>query len=224
MRLQKWAVAAVLSVVSAVPAWAWPVNVSVGASTLGLGIQASTALIPGTLDLAVGINRLSKTRTGVYNSSNNSIPYSGNMRLETIPILFNYFPFHGVFRFTGGAMINENQVSAYTSSANATYVINGTTYPGSAVGTFTGRVTYRRVAPYFGIGWGSKAARERGFSMGFDVGVLFTGSPNVQLSASNPNNVSGLAANVAAAQANANAKASSYKMWPVIGLRLGYDF
>jgi hypothetical protein len=60
--------------------------------------------------------------------------------------------------------------------------------------------------------------------MGFDIGVLFTGSANVQLSASNSANNSTLASNVAAAQAQANARASRYKLWPVVGLRLGYDF
>ena len=38
-------------------AFAWPVNISVGASTLGFGVQAATAIIPGTLDVAVGLNR-----------------------------------------------------------------------------------------------------------------------------------------------------------------------
>ncbi|WP_297362168.1 hypothetical protein [Acidiferrobacter sp.] len=205
-------------------AYAQPVNISVGASTLGLGVQISTALIPGTLDLAVGINHLSESRSGTYTSSNNSIPYHATLRLQTIPVLLNYYPFAGVFRITGGAMVNENRVSAYSFDPNGTYVINGEPYPGTAVGTFTGTMTYRRIAPYLGIGWGSKAARHSGFSMGFDVGVLFTGSPQVQLSASNPTDNATLASDVAAAQASANARASSYKLWPVIGLRLGYAF
>ncbi len=218
------ALATLVGGIVAVPAGAHPVNVSVGASTLGYGVQVSTALIPGTLDLAVGINHLSESRSGTYASSNNSIPYQGNVRLQTIPVLFNYYPLSGAFRFTAGVMINENRVTAYSSDPTGNYVINGQPYSGSTVGTFTGLATYRRLAPYFGIGWGSKAARHPGFSMGFDIGVLFTGSANVQLSASNSANNSTLASNVAAAQAQANARASRYKLWPVVGLRLGYDF
>ena len=217
-------VVALAGAVMAVPAYAQPVNVSIGASTLGLGVQVSTALIPGTLDLAVGINHLSESRTGTYTSSNNSIPYHATLRLQTIPVLLNYYPFAGVFRITGGAMVNENRVSAYSFDPSGNYVINGQSYPGAEVGTFTGTMTYRRIAPYLGIGWGSKAARHLGFSMGFDVGVLFTGSPDVQLSASNAGTVPGLSKNIAAAQANANSRASSYRLWPVIGLRVGYDF
>ncbi len=218
------ALAVLVGAVVAVPAGAHPVNLSVGASTLGYGVQVSTALIPGTLDLAVGINHLSQSRSGTYTNSNNSIPYQGTMRLQTIPVLFNYYPFSGVFRITGGAMINENRVTAYSSDPTGTYVINGHSYLGAEVGTFAGKATYRRLAPYLGIGWGSKASRHSGFSMGFDIGVLFTGSPNVQFSASNASANPRLASDVAAAQAQANARASRYKLWPVIGLRIGYDF
>ncbi len=216
--------AALVGAVMVVPADAQPVNVSIGASTLGLGVQVSTALIPGTLDLAVGINHLSENRSGTYTNSNSSIPYHATLRLQTIPVLLNYYPFGGVFRITGGAMINQNRVTTYSYDPTGTYTINGHQYNGSEVGTFSGKVSYRRIAPYLGIGWGSKAARQTGFSMGFDVGVLLTGSPNVQLSASNPTNDPTLASDVAAAQARANARASSYKLWPVIGLRIGYDF
>ena len=228
MQWQKLTVAVgsimVFGMVGMSEAWAWPVNVSVGASTLGEGAQISMALIPGTLDLALGLNYLNESRSGVYNGSNSSIPYTANLRLKTIPILFDYYPFQGAFRLTGGAMINENQVLALSNDPTGTYIINGHTYSGAQVGTFTGQITYRRVAPYAGFGWGSKAARDSGFSMGFDIGVLFTGSAQIQLSASNSTSNSTLATDVAKAQANANARASSYKLWPVLGLRLGYAF
>ncbi len=205
-------------------AWAWPVNVSVGASTLGLGVQVATAIIPGTLDAAVGLNRYDNSRAGTYTSNGDNIPYTGSLRMETIPVLLDYYPFHGAFRVTGGMMINENDMSAVASGGSGTYTINGDTYTAQQVGTFTGKIGWRRVAPYLGIGWGSKAARQSGFSMGFDLGVLVTGSPEITLHASNPGNNAQLASDVAAAQAKANNRASSYRFWPVIGLRVGYAF
>lgn len=48
----------------ATPALARPVNLSVGVSTLGLGVQASTPIIPGSLDLAVGLNHFSYNHNG----------------------------------------------------------------------------------------------------------------------------------------------------------------
>lgn len=205
-------------------ALARPVNLSVGVSTLGLGFQVSTPIVPGTLDIAVGINHYGLTHAGTYNKSGTSIPYTASVRLQTIPILLNYYPFQGVFRVTGGVMINQNQITANASGGNGYYTINGDTYPAQEVGTLTGRITYPRLAPYLGIGWGSKAARQSGFSMGFDLGVLYTRSPIVTLNASNPQNNAQLTQDVAAAQATANQKASAAKIWPVIGVRIGYDF
>ncbi|MDA8361486.1 MAG: hypothetical protein M0Z44_05755 [Gammaproteobacteria bacterium] len=60
--------------------------------------------------------------------------------------------------------------------------------------------------------------------MGFDVGVLVTGSPQVTLNASNPTGDAQLTSDVAAAQAKANNQASWYRFWPVIGLYVGYAF
>ena len=212
------------SLLAAPAAYAWPVNVSVGASTLGLGVQVAAALIPGTLDAAVGFNHTTFTRSGNYTSNGDDIPYNGNLRLQSIPILLDYYPFHGVFRITGGVMVNENDVSAVAGGGSGSYTINGDTYSAQQVGTLTAHVGWRRVAPYLGIGWGSKAARHSGFSMGFDVGVLVTGSPQVTLAASGAATDTQLASDVAAAQAKANSQASSYRFWPVIGLRVGYAF
>ena len=50
-------------------AFAWPVNISVGASTLGFGVQAATAIIPGTLDVAVGLNRFNYAKSGTYQNT-----------------------------------------------------------------------------------------------------------------------------------------------------------
>ncbi len=205
-------------------AFAWPVNVSVGASTLGFGVQVATALIPGTLDAAVGLNRFNYSRGGTYTSNGDDIPYSGNLHFQTIPVLLDYYPFHGVFRITGGMMVNQNDISAVAGGGSGNYTINGDTYTAQQVGTFTAHVGWHRIAPYLGIGWGSKAARHSGFSMGFDVGVLMTGSPDVTLNASGSASDQQLANDVAAAQAKANSQASSYRFWPVIGLRVGYAF
>ena len=212
------------SLLTAPAAFAWPVNVSVGASTLGFGVQVATALIPGTLDAAVGLSRFNYNRSGIYTSNGDDIPYSGNLRFQTIPVLLDYYPFHGVFRITGGMMVNQNDISAVASGGSGTYTINGDTYTAQQVGTLTAHIGWRRIAPYLGIGWGSKAARHAGFSMGFDVGALVTGSPHVTLTASNPTDNTQLASDVAAAQAKANNQASSYRFWPVIGLRVGYAF
>lgn len=223
MSISAAAVAAVV-VCCLAPAFARPVNVSIGASTLGFGVQVATPVVPGTLDIALGINHFSYNHSGTYTQNNSAVPYDGALRLQTIPVLLDYYPFHGVFRLTGGVMVNQNEFNLVASGGSGSYTINGDTYPASEVGTFTGKVAWRRVAPYLGIGWGSKAARHRGFSMGFDLGILYTNSPTVTLSASNPTHNTQLARDVATEQAKANQKAAALRFWPMIGIRVGYDF
>ena len=66
-----------VSLLTAPAAFAWPVNVSVGASTLGFGVQVATALIPSTLDAAVGLNRFNYNRGGIYTSNGDDIHIAG---------------------------------------------------------------------------------------------------------------------------------------------------
>ncbi len=216
-----------LAVCCLAPVYARPVNISVGASTLGFGVQVATPIVPGTLDIALGINHFSYNRSGTYTKNNSAIPYNGTLRLQTIPVLLDYFPFHGVFRLTGGVMVNQNDFNLVANGGNGTYEIDGYQYTASGDSTFTEQVKWRRFAPYLGIGWGSKAARHTGFSMGFDLGVLYTDSPAVTMSASGYVPAAGaptLQTAVAAEQAKANQSASSLRFWPMIGIRVGYDF
>lgn len=205
-------------------AFAWPVNVSVGGSTLGLGVQVATAIVPGTLDVRAGFSYATFNGNARFSSGGNDIPFTGSLRLQGIPILLDYYPFHGAFRLSGGMVVNENDLTAVASGGSGTYTINGDTYTAQQVGTLTGKLGWRRIAPYIGIGWGMKAARHSGLSMGFDLGVMFTGSPTVSLHSSNPTNNQQLAKDVAAAQATANSKVSPVRYWPVIGLTFGYAF
>ncbi|HET9122624.1 MAG TPA: hypothetical protein VFN52_03885 [Acidiferrobacteraceae bacterium] len=216
--------AALFTIAAANPVFADTLEATAGVSTLGEGLSFSAPLAPGMLNLVVGFNHYTGHRSGVYtDSSGDSIPYDADARLQSIPVLLNFFPFHGVFRITGGIVYNENQLDAIGDSSSGSYTFNGQTYSSAAVGTLSGNVRFRRYAPYLGIGFGD-TLNSQGLSAGLDVGVLFQGSPQVSLQASNPTGNPTLAQDVADAQAQANQKASSYKYYPVIGLHLGYSF
>jgi hypothetical protein len=53
------------------------------------------------------------------------------------------------------------------------------------VGTLTGRVSFRDVAPYAGLGYASGRGG-KGFAFTADAGVMFSGGPRVVLAASGP--------------------------------------
>lgn len=201
------------------------VEATAGVSTLGVGFALAAPLIPGDLNLSVGFNHYRTTRSGDYtDSSGDNIPYAASAQLQSVPVLLNYFPFQGVFHVTGGVLYNQNRLDATGASGNTgTYTFNGVTYPSAFVGTLTGNVQFRTIAPYLGVGFGDTLSGT-GLSAGLDLGVLFQGSPEVTLSASNPTGDPTLAQNVASAQAQANQKAASDKYYPVVGLHIGYTF
>ncbi|MHB1529961.1 MAG: hypothetical protein ACYCXT_11120 [Acidiferrobacteraceae bacterium] len=115
--------------------------------------------------------------------------------------------------------------SGTSRQADSTVTINNNTYTAAQVGTLTGRIDYaRKIEPYLGLGWGNLAPRHHGFVYNVDLGVLFTGSPQVSLNASNPGNNAQLTADVAAAQATAQNDASKVTLWPMIQIGLGYAF
>ena len=218
------ALAAALSLVSSA-ALARTVGVTADVGTMGLGVNLGTQIIQNTLDLRVGYTHFGLSRNGTYNKNGTSLPYNGHIQIGGVPILLDWFPFHGAFRVTAGVFDNQTAVNANATPApGGTVQINGDTYTSAQVGTLTGRIAYRSIAPYAGIGWGNLAPRTRGFVYNVDLGVLFTGSPQVTLSASNPSNNATLASDVAAAQATAQSDANKVSLWPMLQVGLGYAF
>ena len=226
MRSIMGAVAALSLSLTAAPASARTVGITADAGTMGFGVNLGTQLIPNTLDIRTGYTHFGLSRSGTYNKSGTSLPYTGHLGLGGIPVLLDWFPFHGAFRFTAGVFDNRTDVNANATPApGSTVTINGDTYTAAQVGTLTGRIDYaRKIEPYAGIGWGHLAPRRHGFVYNVDLGVLFTGSPQVALNASNPGNNATLASDVAAAQATAQDSANKVTLWPMLQIGLGYAF
>lgn len=209
-----------------VQASAHTVGVTLNAGTMGFGADLGTQIIQNTLDVRAGFTSYTYSRSGTYNKDGSVIPYNGQFQLSGIPVLLDWMPFHGAFRVTAGAFDNRTNFNLdATPVPGGTVIINGNAYPASTVGSFTGKVDYSRsVEPYLGIGWGNLAPRRHGFVYNVDLGVIFTGAPQVTLNASNPTNNATLNADVASAQASAQANANSATMWPLIQVGVGYAF
>ncbi len=202
------------------------VGVTLDAGTMGFGADLGTQIIQNTLNVRVGFTSYTYSRNGIYSKNGSEIPYDGSFQLSGIPVLLDWMPFHGTFRLTAGAFDNRTSFGINATPApGGTVTINGNVYPASAVGSFTGTVDYsRKVEPYLGIGWGNLAPKRAGFVYSVDLGVIFTGSPQVTLNASNPTNNPALAADVASAQASAQVDMNRATMWPLLQVGLGYAF
>ena len=150
----------------------------VKAGTLGLGLEATWRPIP-YLDLRAGLNRFSYDD----DRSEAGIDYDAELDLASYYLTANLRAPATPFRFTAGIFSNGNEVGL-SSRESAVFEIGGETYTAAQVGVLRGTMDVDRTAPYAGIGFDFRIADTLGLNL--DLGVLWQGSPTVDLRASGP--------------------------------------
>lgn len=185
-------------------------------------------------ELGVGVTELLAVRGsyGVgsfdYNFTESDIRYETQVKPRIGLLTLDVHPFMGYFRVSAGLGFNNTRADGTADSTSGTVTINGTVYNTSEVGTVEGRVTFRKTAPYLGIGWGTPPKAGSGLYFTSDLGVIFskaTGSVTGTCAAGVPAPV------CAQLQADLNAEAAQFKnevekikYYPVITLGVGYRF
>ncbi len=193
--------------------------VSAKASTLGFGL-VGIARINSRLNGKLGVNAFQFE----YDGTKSEIEYDLDLELLSFSALLDWFPFGGQFHITGGLLANQNKLELDAKST-ATYEVGGATYSTADVGSLKGELNFEEVAPYAGIGWGNPFNKEGNWSVAVDLGVVFQGSPNIDLSAD------GLLANNADFLVNLTREAENleddideFEFYPVISLGFAYRF
>ena len=124
----------------------------------------------------------------------------------------------------GGVMYNDNHIDINSEPA-ATFEIGDTTYSTQDAGTLEGKVDFNDIMPYIGIGWDTSFGKNNRFGLLVDLGVVYQGSPDVDLSADGP-----LASNQAfqndlqTEEDKLKEDLEAYEYYPVIGIGLSYRF
>ncbi|MBP0596510.1 hypothetical protein J8I26_00185 [Herbaspirillum sp. LeCh32-8] len=178
-----------------------------------------------TLNARVGVNYFDYS----FNSSTNSVNYDAKAKLRTFDALLDWFPFHNEFRLSGGVIYNGNKIDATGKpKANGTYTLNGNTYTSAQAGQVDGRVDFKRIAPYLGLGYGNAVAPNKGWGFTADVGVMFQGNGSTSLSNSGCSAPAPLCAqlgrDVAAENAELSDKVHGYNLYPVVRVGASYKF
>ncbi|OIR15490.1 hypothetical protein GALL_38120 [mine drainage metagenome] len=207
--------AAVMAAISA-PAFAGA-DVEAHVSTLGLGLgmgfQATDTIVA-----RIGFNEFNKN----FSTSSGTLNYDGKLKLSSLDALLDWHLFGGATHLTAGIMSNNNKFNLTATPSGGFYMINGTQYSASQVGTLNGDVSFNSVAPYLGFGWNSQP-KNKGLEFKSDIGIMFQGSPKATLSYTGTQ-TSAISSQVAAEQANLNDKLKNYKYYPVISFGIGYAF
>ena len=188
--------------------------------TLGYGADL-TARLADTANARFGYHAFDWTIH--FNKGDaNADRIDGTLDWQTIGALFDWHPFAGGFRTSAGAFFNNNEIRI-TAPSGATVSINDVDYK---IASLDGKVTFNKVSPYIGIGYGNAVGADGRFHLSLDIGVLYHGSPNVSLNATSSN---------AALQDRMNAdleeeakdienKAKSFNVWPVLAIGISYRF
>lgn len=198
------------------------VGVTGNLGTTGLGVHLSVPVNP-SLNARFGVNAFNYS----YKGNTSDVDYDFKLKLQTVEALMDWFPGSSQFRLSGGVFYNGNKVDATAkSNASGSFTFNGRTYTAADAGTIDGRIDFRKVAPYLGIGWGNAVAKDKGWGFSADMGVLFQGAPRTSLinNGCTLPDCRQLSADIAAENRKLEDEVSSFKAYPVIRFGVSYKF
>lgn len=155
-------------------------------SPLGFGGRLAVSLTE-TLNLRAGASYFSYTT----NRSVSGIPFNANVRLQSEQAVVDWYPFHGAFHISPGAIFGDSNRAfggALVKPGNS-FTLNGTNYfSGSAQPVHaSGSVGFPHTAALLTIGRGNwiRHPEERGgmrhWALPFEAGVAFMGNPRTAL-------------------------------------------
>jgi hypothetical protein len=186
-------------------------GIGVRAGTTGLGADLGWGIAP-TLGGRIGLSGMSFST----HVDTDDVRYDAKPKLANLSALLDWSPL-GPFRISAGLIANNNKVDLTGQPSS------GGTFPAGT--SLTGTVKPEHsVAPYLGVGYGN--VWTKGVNFYFDLGIMFQGSPKVDLSC----NPSG-SAQCAAAQSNIEAEErrvqdelNKFKYYPVLNLGITIGF
>lgn len=190
------------------------------AGTLGIGVEGTTP-INHELNARIGANAFQYD----YSAIESDITYSFDLKLLSFSALVDWLPFFdNDFRLTGGLFVNKNSLDS-TAKTTDSYTIGNAIYTSAQVGSLSGDISFNALAPYAGIGWGNPFSNDSNWSFAVDLGVLFQGSPNINLSANGPlSSNAEFLADLAREENNLKSEIDHFNFYPVISIGVTYKF
>lgn len=182
------AVAIILFMTSA-DASAQNAGVAATVGTLGPGVQVALKTTQ-KLNVRVGGSYFAVTVDDELDDEVDVV-LEGDARVGAFSALADYHVFGNSFRISGGARINLFEVHAdgvpaepYCFGDEIDGVCRDKLFQPERLGTLGGTISYPNpVQPYLGLGFGNLGRGESRVTVMFDLGVIYTGSPEIDLEA-----------------------------------------
>jgi hypothetical protein len=205
-------------------AWA-QIGVTADLGSTGAGFHL---VVPMESDLngRFGINYLKHD----FSKNSSGIDYDVKGKLQTFDLLFDWYALGGAkFHLTAGLVYNGNRFDAVgKADPLGGYKLNNDSYTAADVGVLSGRVEYRKAAPYLGVGWGNALAQGSRWKLNADLGAFYQGGANVKLTSIGCTTsqlvCEALAGDVAAVRQRFGDDLDKFKVYPVLRASLSYRF
>ncbi len=185
--------------------------IGVKAGTLGLGLEATTNIVPLFVNMRLQGNGFNYNTT----ITDTNVTYDAKLKLASVGLLADIYPFAGKFRVTGGAYYNGNKLTMNARSLG-NVVIGGTTYTNPVVSS---TVDFNKFAPYVGIGWGDAISSGSPIGFSFELGVLYMGKPKTSIIAPSVS-----AADIAVEKRKLDNSLKNLRFYPVASIGINYKF
>jgi hypothetical protein len=194
--------------------------VQLNVSTEGIGGTLTTAIIPGALNINLGVSRFNY---GAHFSADGT-RFKGDATLGAVPITLSYYPLGGGLSLSAGLIFNQNSVKVSGQPEDGTFTINHVTYTAAQVDHLDGKTHFNAVAPYIGIGWGNPVSAGSPWDFVVNAGAMYEGNTSVSLSASGVGANPAIARDVKETQDEVNNKLNFLNWWPVVSMGVSYRF
>ncbi len=198
-------------------------DMAIGAKvgSLGAGVEVVSNVLPMFVNARLQLNGFNYNKT----LRDTTVTYDAKLKLFSFGGVADVYPLAGKFRISGGLYYNGNKFSMTgVPNAGASYTINGTTYTAAQVGSLTSTVSFNKVAPYVGIGFGDPVSSGSPIGFNLDLGVLYMGTPKSTVTATGAVGNPALAADIAAEQRKLNDALNKMKFYPVAALGVTLRF
>jgi hypothetical protein len=210
------------------------VGLGVKTSLLGVGAEVAARVTHRT-NLRAGYNILGYSRS--FNKD--GVNYDAHLGFRTIEAHYDIFPWARAFHVSPGllAYIGNPISASAVQPGNKSFTLGGHTYYSDPANpaTASAHINFNQVSPMVTVGWGNLVHRDsKRFTVSFEVGAAFQGSPKTTLSiggnvcdspglncrsAASDSNVQ---ANIISEQGKINRSMAPFKVYPIISLGFGY--
>lgn len=157
----------------------WGIGAKVGLNGVGLELVKA---FTNRLNVRLGYSGLTFPFLTSQDMDGYKLQVDVKVILRNANLLVDYYPVRSIFHLTGGTIINNTRITFNVKSlSNLPY--GDIIIPAEDMGTISGQISPgNALSPYLAIGVGNILSRKHRLSFNFELGILYQGSPRIELS------------------------------------------